>query len=111
MILTVYISTPDHNLFHGEVSALHIPLRDGIYEVLPNHMDMFFELGMGGLYAHTSHGLKSFFIQGGVAMVEKNICRLSVLSFEENENSDSHQVLDAQHKHLFMKRVFEKDFK
>jgi F-type H+-transporting ATPase subunit epsilon len=66
------ILTPDKQLFAGEVSSVHVPGTDGIFQVLNDHAPIISSLGKGLVRVKTAEGEKSFEINSGVVEVLKN---------------------------------------
>lgn len=73
------ITSPDKQIFKGEVSLVQMPGVDGLFEVLNNHAPMIASLGPGRVKILDSDGKQQFFnIKGGVCEVLEN--KITVLA-------------------------------
>jgi len=67
------ITTPDKEIFSGEVSLVQLPGIDGSFEILENHAPMISVLKKGKIKIIGSSAKPEFFeINGGVIEVLKN---------------------------------------
>lgn len=73
------ITTPDKQIFSGDVDLVQLPGSDGLFEILHNHAPMIAALGKGRAKVQTSDGKQQFFeIKGGVCEVRDN--KITVLA-------------------------------
>ncbi len=72
------VVTPSKLLYEGEVTAVQIPLHDGLVGVLPGHAPLIGLLGFGPLTLTDSVGRRMFAIDGG--FVEITPKRVTVLA-------------------------------
>lgn len=67
------ITSPDKQIFRGDVDLVQLPGSDGLFEILNNHAPMIAALGKGRVKVQTPGGKLQFFeINGGVCEVLKN---------------------------------------
>ena len=67
------ITTPDKQVFSGEVSLVQLPGTDGLFEVLENHAPLLAALRRGQVKVQLPDGATEFFdISGGTAEVLNN---------------------------------------
>ena len=68
------ITTPDKQVFSGDVELVQLPGSDGLFEILHNHAPMIAALGAGKIKVQDEAGKLQFFeIRGGVCEVRDNI--------------------------------------
>ncbi len=68
------ITTPDKQVFSGDVTLVQLPGSDGLFEILHNHAPMIAALGEGKIKVQDETGKLQFFeIHGGVCEVSDNI--------------------------------------
>ena len=73
------ITTPDKQVFSGEVTLAQLPGSDGLFEILHNHAPMIAALGPGKIKVQDEAGKLQFFdIRGGVCEVLAN--KITVLA-------------------------------
>ena len=73
------ITTPDKQIFSGDVDLVQLPGNDGLFEILHNHAPMIAALGPGRAKVQDSEGKTQFFdIRGGVCEVLEN--KITVLA-------------------------------
>lgn len=73
------ITTPDKQIFSGDVDLVQLPGSDGLFEILNNHAPMIAALGLGRAKIQTTNGkLQYFDIKGGVCEVLEN--KITVLA-------------------------------
>ena len=73
------ITTPDKQVFSGDVDLVQLPGSDGLFEILHNHAPMIAALGPGRAKVQDSEGKTQFFdIRGGVCEVLEN--KITVLA-------------------------------
>ena len=73
------ITTPDKQIFSGDVELVQLPGSDGLFEILQNHAPMIASLGKGKIKVHDAAGqLQYFEIRGGVCEVLDN--KITVLA-------------------------------
>lgn len=73
------ITSPDKQIFSGEVTLVQLPGSDGLFEILNNHAPMIAALGPGRAKVQDSEGKTQFFdIRGGVCEVLEN--KITVLA-------------------------------
>ena len=72
------IVTPSQLLYEGEVSAVQLPLHDGLMGVLPGHAPLIGLLGFGPLTLTSGGTRRMFAIDGG--FVEVTPSRVTVLA-------------------------------
>ena len=73
------ITTPDKQIFSGDVDLVQLPGSDGLFEILHNHAPMIAALGPGRAKVQDSEGKTQFFdIRGGVCEVLEN--KITVLA-------------------------------
>ena len=73
------ITTPDKQIFSGEITLVQLPGSDGLFEILNNHAPMIAALGPGRAKVQDSEGKTQFFdIRGGVCEVLEN--KITVLA-------------------------------
>lgn len=73
------ITSPDKQIFSGDVDLVQLPGSDGLFEILNNHAPMIAALGQGRAKVQTTDGkLQYFDIRGGVCEVLEN--RITVLA-------------------------------
>lgn len=73
------ITSPDKQIFSGDVDLVQLPGSDGLFEILNNHSPMIAELGQGRAKVQTPDGkLQYFDIRGGVCEVLEN--KITVLA-------------------------------
>ena len=73
------ITTPDKQVFSGEVTLAQLPGSDGLFEILHNHAPMIAALGPGKIKVQDVTGKLQFFeIKGGVCEVLEN--KITVLA-------------------------------
>jgi F-type H+-transporting ATPase subunit epsilon len=94
---TLNIFTPNGIVLKGlECESFNIPTSIGEINVLPGHMNLISELGVGVLKAKTSSGDRKFSITAGLLkVVEKEVNVLSTTS-EKAEDIDLSRAQDAQ---------------
>ena len=67
------ITTPDQQLFSGDVNLVQLPGLDGLFEILENHAPLVAALKKGKVKVQLSDGNTEFFeINGGTAEVLQN---------------------------------------
>lgn len=67
------ITTPDKQVFSGDVDLVQLPGSDGLFEILHNHAPMIAALGKGKIKVQDEAGKLQFFeIKGGVCEVRDN---------------------------------------
>lgn len=67
------ITSPDKQIFSGDVDLVQLPGSDGLFEILNNHAPMIAALGKGRAKVQTLDGKQQFFdIKGGVCEVLEN---------------------------------------
>ena len=67
------ITSPDKQVFSGEVTLVQLPGSDGLFEILHNHAPMIASLGDGRAKVELKSGkLQYFDIHGGVCEVRDN---------------------------------------
>ncbi len=67
------ITTPDKQLFSGEVNLVQLPGLDGLFEVLENHAPLVAALRKGQIKVGLPDGSNQFFdIKGGTTEVLDN---------------------------------------
>lgn len=67
------VTSPDKQIFRGEVTLVQLPGSDGLFEVLNNHAPMIAALGPGRMKIEDADGKLQFFdIKGGVCEVREN---------------------------------------
>lgn len=95
-VINLSIVTPSSLLYEGEVTAVQVPLHDGLMGVLPGHAPLIGLLGFGPLTITSGGARRSFAIDGG--FVEVTPSRVTVLA---NDGEDLEQVdQDAARKAL-----------
>ena len=68
------ITTPDKQIFSGDVDLVQLPGSDGLFEILHNHAPMIAALGKGKIKVQNPDGKLQFFeIKGGVCEVKDNV--------------------------------------
>lgn len=73
------ITSPDKQIFSGDVDLVQLPGIDGLFEILNNHAPMIAALGQGRAKVQASDGKLQFFdIKGGVCEVLEN--KITVLA-------------------------------
>ena len=73
------ITTPDKQIFSGDVDLVQLPGNDGLFEILHNHAPMIASLGPGRAKVQDTEGNTQFFdIKGGVCEVLEN--KITVLA-------------------------------
>ena len=73
------ITTPDKQIFSGDVDLVQLPGSDGLFEILNNHAPMIAALGPGRAKVQDAEGNTQFFdIRGGVCEVLEN--KITVLA-------------------------------
>lgn len=73
------ITSPDKQIFNGDVDLVQLPGSDGLFEILHNHAPMIASLGKGKIKVHDEEGkLQYFEIRGGVCEVLEN--KITVLA-------------------------------
>ena len=67
------ITSPDKQIFSGDVELVQLPGSDGLFEILHNHSPMIAALGKGKIKVQDAAGqLQYFEIRGGVCEVLEN---------------------------------------
>ena len=67
------ITTPDKELFAGEVELVQLPGMDGLFEILENHAPLISILKRGKIKVQSEPGkIQHFEVNGGVVEVLKN---------------------------------------
>ena len=67
------ITTPDKELFAGEVELVQLPGMDGLFEILENHAPLISILKQGKIKVQSESGkIQHFEVNGGVVEVLKN---------------------------------------
>ena len=73
------ITSPDKQIFNGDVDLVQLPGSDGLFEILHNHAPMIASLGKGKIKVQDEEGkLQYFEIRGGVCEVLEN--KITVLA-------------------------------
>ncbi len=73
------ITSPDKQIFSGDVELVQLPGSDGLFEILNNHAPMIAALGPGRAKVQDAAGqLQYFDIKGGVCEVLEN--KITVLA-------------------------------
>ena len=73
------ITSPDKQIFSGDVDLVQLPGSDGLFEILNNHAPMIAALGPGRAKVQTPDGkLQYFDLRGGVCEVLVN--KITVLA-------------------------------
>ena len=73
------ITSPDKQIFSGDVDLVQLPGSDGLFEILNNHAPMIAALGPGRAKVQDTEGKTQFFdIRGGVCEVLEN--KITVLA-------------------------------
>ena len=73
------ITSPDKQIFSGDVVLVQLPGSDGLFEILHNHAPMIAALGTGRAKVQDQDGkLQYFDIRGGVCEVLEN--KITVLA-------------------------------
>ena len=72
------ITTPEKNIFEGEVDLVQLPGLDGLFEILNNHAPMIAALAKGKVKIGSNNEYKFIEINGGVVEVLNN--RILVLA-------------------------------
>ena len=73
------ITSPDKQIFSGDVDLVQLPGSDGLFEILHNHAPMIASLGKGKIKVQDEEGkLQYFEIRGGVCEVLEN--KITVLA-------------------------------
>ncbi|MCR9144267.1 MAG: ATP synthase F1 subunit epsilon [bacterium] len=90
-VINLSIVTPSSLLYEGEVSAVQVPLHDGLMGVLPGHAPLIGLLGFGPLTLTSGGARRVFAIDGG--FVEVTPSRVTVLA---NGGEDMEQVDQAE---------------
>ena len=73
------ITSPDTQIFSGDVDLVQLPGSDGLFEILHNHAPMIASLGKGKIKVQDEEGkLQYFEIRGGVCEVLEN--KITVLA-------------------------------
>lgn len=73
------ITTPDKELFAGEIELVQLPGIDGLFEILENHAPLISVLKRGTIKVQPESGkIQHFEVNGGVVEVLKN--KVSVLA-------------------------------
>ncbi len=68
------ITSPDEQIFSGDVELVQLPGSDGLFEILHNHAPMIAALGPGRAKVQDADGKVQFFdIRGGVCEVKNNL--------------------------------------
>ncbi len=68
------ITSPDEQIFSGDVELVQLPGSDGLFEILNNHAPMIAALGPGRAKVQDADGKVQFFdIRGGVCEVKNNL--------------------------------------
>lgn len=68
------ITSPDKQIFSGDVELVQLPGSDGLFEILHNHAPMIAALGKGKIKVQDQEGKLQFFeIKGGVCEVKDNV--------------------------------------
>lgn len=68
------ITSPEKQIFSGDVDLVQLPGSDGLFEILNNHAPMIAALGPGKIKVQDEAGKLQFFeIKGGVCEVRDNI--------------------------------------
>lgn len=68
------ITSPDEQIFSGDVELVQLPGSDGLFEILHNHAPMIATLGPGRAKVQDADGKVQFFdIRGGVCEVKNNL--------------------------------------
>lgn len=72
---TLKVLTPDQTLVEGEASAVIVPGSEGLFTVLPGHMNLISALGEGEVEVHMPmmHP-QVFHVRGGFADVGNHHC-------------------------------------
>lgn len=71
------ITTPDRQIFSGDITLVQLPGSDGLFEILNNHAPLIAALGPGKIKIQNEDGkLKFFEIKGGVCEVCHNIIKV-----------------------------------
>jgi F-type H+-transporting ATPase subunit epsilon len=86
-VINLSIVTPSSLLYEGEVTAVQVPLHDGLMGVLPGHAPLIGLLGFGPLTLTAGGNRRVFAIDGG--FVEVTPSRVTVLA---NGGEDMEQV-------------------
>lgn len=73
------ITSPEKQIFSGDVDLVQLPGSDGLFEILHNHAPMIASLGKGKIKVQDEEGkLQYFEIRGGVCEVLEN--KITVLA-------------------------------
>ena len=73
------ITSPDKQIFSGDVDLVQLPGSDGLFEIFHNHAPMIAALGPGRAKVQDAEGKLQFFdIKGGVCEVLEN--KITVLA-------------------------------
>ena len=73
------ITSPDKQIFSGDVDLVQLPGSDGLFEILHNHAPMIASLGKGKIKVQDEEGTLQYFeIRGGVCEVLEN--KITVLA-------------------------------
>ncbi len=73
------ITSPDKQIFSGDVDLVQLPGSDGLFEILHNHAPMIASLGKGKIKVQDEEGKLHYFeIRGGVCEVLEN--KITVLA-------------------------------
>lgn len=96
-VISLSIVTPSTLLYEGDVTAVQIPLHDGLMGVLPGHAPLIGLLGFGPLTLTSGGNRKVFAIDGG--FVEVTPKRVTVLAnggedLEQVDRAAAQQALD-----------------
>jgi F-type H+-transporting ATPase subunit epsilon len=77
--LILEVLTPTGEIYSGECRHITLPGIDGIFEVLPKHMNLVSQLVAGKIYLTELHGKKlEFEINAGFAEVQNYKCTVLI---------------------------------
>ncbi|ADQ18433.1 ATP synthase F1 subunit epsilon [Leadbetterella byssophila] len=66
------ITTPEKNVFSGEVDLVTLPGKEGQFQILKDHAPMVSTLATGELVYEISGKKESITVEGGVVQVQNN---------------------------------------
>jgi len=90
-VFKVSLITPEGVVFEGEARSAVIPAHDGQRGILPSHAPLICKLEPGRFRLHTPEGIRTWFVDGGVAHIrDDHVSVLTDLALRPEE-------LDRQH--------------
>jgi|AntRauTorckE5430_2_1112549.scaffolds.fasta_scaffold00140_22 F-type H+-transporting ATPase subunit epsilon len=98
-MLNLTIASPEQSFFSGEVTRVVLPGEMGEFEVLPHHMPFMSLLKSGSIIAYPKKEGIAFYIEAGIAQINKNHISVLVDTAFQARLKDQEKLLLEQANH------------